>query len=93
MQMLRDDHALIADYLKSETEAQRLANAAAARELEGMKLAVRTDAPAQPRLAQAEREPKRASWPRWTRNQRRRSLSRCASLPRSRRASRCNCCN
>lgn len=59
MQMLRDDHALIADYLKSETEAQRLANAAAARELEGMKLAVRTDAPAQPRLAQAEREPKR----------------------------------
>lgn len=59
MQMLRDDHALIADYLKSETEAQKLANVAAARELEGMKLAVRTDAPAQPRLAQAEREPKR----------------------------------
>lgn len=59
MQMLRDDHALIAGYLKSETEAQRLANAAAARELEGMKLAVRTVAPAQPRLAQAEREPKR----------------------------------
>lgn len=59
MQLLRDDHALIADYLKSETEAQNLANAAAARELEGMKLAVRTDAPAQPRLAQAEREPKR----------------------------------
>lgn len=59
MQMLRDDHALIADYLKSETEAQRLANAAATRELEGMKLAARTDAPTQPRLAQAEREPKR----------------------------------
>lgn len=59
MQMLRDDHELIAGYLKSETEAQRLANAAAARELEGMKLAVRTDAPAQPRLAQGEREPKR----------------------------------
>jgi hypothetical protein len=61
MQMLRDDHAVIADYLKSETESERLANAAAARELEGMKLAARTDAPAQARIAQAEREPKRVA--------------------------------
>lgn len=59
MQVLRDEHATIAEYLKSETEAQRFANATAARELEGMKLAARTDAPAQPRIAQAEREPKR----------------------------------
>jgi hypothetical protein len=59
MQMLRDDHAVIADYLKSEAEAQKLANAAATREMEGMKLAVRTDAPAQQRVAQAERESKR----------------------------------
>jgi hypothetical protein len=59
MQMLRDDHATIAAYLKSETEAQRVANAAAAHELEGMKLAARADASAGPRIAQVEREPKR----------------------------------
>jgi len=59
IQLLRDEHATIAEYLKSETEAQRVANAAAAHELEGMKLAARTDAPAQPRIAQVEREPKR----------------------------------
>ncbi|HMJ44536.1 MAG TPA: hypothetical protein VK522_19910, partial [Pseudolabrys sp.] len=45
IQLLRDEHATIAEYLKSETEAQRVANAAAAHELEGMKLAARTDAP------------------------------------------------
>lgn len=59
MQVLRDEHAAISDYLRSKTEAQRLANAAAAREAEGMKLATRTDAQPLPRVAQAVREPKR----------------------------------
>jgi hypothetical protein len=59
MQVLRDEHAAISDYLRNETEAQRLANAAAVREAEGMKLATRMDAQPLPRVAQTEREPKR----------------------------------
>ncbi len=59
MQRLRDDHAAIAEYLLHQTEAQKLANAAAAHEADTMKLAAHTDAPALPRIAHAVIEPKR----------------------------------
>ena len=59
MQVLRDEHATIAAYLKDEAQAQTMADQSAARDMERSRFAARTDAPAQPRIAQVEREPKR----------------------------------
>ena len=54
MQMLRDEHAAIASYLKDEVQAQTMANQSAARDMERMKLAALEEAqPATPRVAQA----------------------------------------
>jgi hypothetical protein len=57
MQLLRDEHATIAAYLKDEAQARTMADQSAARDMERMRLAALTEA--QPRIAQAEREPKR----------------------------------
>jgi hypothetical protein len=54
MQMLRDEHTLIADYLASDTQARKLADAAADRDIARMRLAAQGEIQRQAHIAAAE---------------------------------------
>lgn len=56
MQMLRDQHALIAAYVASGDEARRLANAAADNDIARVRLAAQGEAQRQAHIAEAEAE-------------------------------------
>lgn len=54
MQMLRDEHALIADYLSSDAQARKLADAAIDRDIARLRLVAQGEAQQQARMAELE---------------------------------------